>query len=628
MKSMHTQIAKIRGFTILELLVSIGILVIITAGVATIFNSIGATVSKGRKLSELNQFAARVERIMREDFDAMTRDGFLVIVNKNANNGKDSQLYRGELTDIDHDLYPGFSDSNDFRNQGGRIRRADEIMFFRRGEFETARRAIASDMIASSSEASIYYGLGQKRRPDLQNFNGINNFFFNPVPWDSNYDMSGGFNQAGIGFTSDDGRGANPNEFARDWSLLRMVTLLSSPNGESRAVPKDLFGINQTIPALRDKLEDSARQIALQPAQRSIFNSLGWSDEPRVNPVPPIPGGPSKLRWLGDDATSRLDLRVNPHYRASGVVDIVSEDLATIRGMIQSLPVKVSPFDYAVFNPSGSFGTNRGKDRVLQTRDQFETDYWGTPTDAGPEPDPKDAEELNLASVASHRDRIRQWMIDALPSRWDMSFNPPAPVAGVRYEDIPTRLMFPDSQFPLTDLGDLQRAYAEANQEMLGSSVFVPMCTEFVVEWSYGFVNHTRSAVHLDFKQMKWYGLDRRIDSNNDGVIDSTDASAAILYDQRSLGEEGTDPLTNRARTLGMDPLIVVGRPMIGSTNPAHVEIATFGFMDPQGNSDPASSAEWLWPKFVRITMSLADPSDKLIEQTYQVVFELPTLER
>lgn len=622
MNPMHINLSKQRGFTILEILVSIGILVIITAGVATIFNSIGETVSKGRKLSELNQFAARVERIMREDFDAMTRDGFLVIVHKNANYGQDSLLYRGEQTNIDANLYPGFSDGP------GRVRRADEIMFFTRGEFETARRAISSGMIASSSEASIYYGLGQKRRPDLQsNFNGVNNFFFNPVPWDSNYDMSGGFNQAALGYKATSGP-INPNEFARDWSLLRTVTLLSTPIGESRAVPKDLFGIDENIPALRDKLEDSARQIALQPAQRSIFNSLGWSEESRVNPAPPVPGGPSKLRWLGDDATNQLDLRVNPHYRASGVVDIVSEDLATIRGMIQSLPVKVSPLDYAIFNPNGSFGTNRGKDRVLQNRDQFETDYWITPSDAGTEPDPKDAEELNLAGTALHRDRIRQWMIDALPSRWDMSFIPPVPVAGVRYEDIPTRLMFPETQFPQTDRGDLQRAYAEANQEMLGSSVFVPMCTEFVVEWSYGFVNNSLSAGNFGFKDMIWYGLDRRIDSNNDGILDPTDASAAILYDQRRLGEEGTDPLTNRARTLGMDPLIVVGRPMIGSTNPAHVEIATFGFMDPGGSSNPTNSQEWLWPKFVRITMSLADPSDKLIEQTYQVVFELPTLER
>ena len=255
------------GFTMVEMIVTIGILVVVTGGIATIFSSVSNTVSTGRKLSELNRFAARVERIMREDFEAMTRDGFLVIVNKNANYGQDVQLYRGEKTNIDENLYAGFS-----RNEG-RIRRSDEIMFFARGNYETARRAISSNMIASSHEAAIYYGHGQKRRPELRNVNGRNNFFFNPVPWDSNYDFSSPINQAGVGVEPTDNI-PNPNRFARDWSLLRSVTLLGSPVGESRAVPSELFGFDRTIAGQRDWLEDSARQVALQPAARSIFNSL------------------------------------------------------------------------------------------------------------------------------------------------------------------------------------------------------------------------------------------------------------------------------------------------------------------------------------------------------------------
>jgi len=148
------------GFTIVEMIVTIGILMVVTAGIATIFSSIGDTVSKGRKLSELNQFAARVERIMREDFDAMTRDGFLVIVNRNANFGRDVQLFRGEQTNMDENLF-----STQFSGEPGRIRRSDEIMFFTRGEYETARRAISPDMIARSSEAAIYYGARTEAPP-------------------------------------------------------------------------------------------------------------------------------------------------------------------------------------------------------------------------------------------------------------------------------------------------------------------------------------------------------------------------------------------------------------------------------------------------------------------------------
>ncbi len=616
------------GFTMVEMIVTVGILMVVAAGIATIFSSVGDTVSKGRKLSELNQFAARIERIMREDFESMTRDGFLVIVNRNANFGQDVRLFRGEQTNIDENLYGGT-----YSGGPGRVRRSDEIMFFTRGEYETARRAISPDMIARSSEAAIYYGHGQKRRPQLTGINGINNFFFNPAPWDSNFDFVSGFNQAGVGITSTVGA-PNPNEFARDWALVRQVTLLSPPIGESRNVPRELFGYDRGVGAQRAWLMDSDRQIALQPASRSIFNSLGWSDPSRV-----LPGSTDPIRWLGDNAVNQLNLRELPQYRASGVVDIVTEDLATIRGMIQSLPVKVSPFDYAFFDEGSGFGANIGADVVVQNRDQFEFDYWATASDANAViPDPKDADELNL-TLASHRLNMRQWMIDALPSRWDTSFTPPRHLAGVRYEDIPTRIMYPEGHFDVSDQGDLERAYAESHQEMLGSSIFVPRCTEFIVEWSYGFLQDLTNPASPNYKKMIWYGLDRYVDSNNDGVLSlagpNPDQRAAVPYSQRVLvGSAAIDPATGRPRALGMDPNLVVGvnrLPVPGGNPPPlppdAVEIATFGFMDPRGTPDVSDDVEWLWPKFIRITMSLGDPADPEIEQTYQVIFELPERE-
>jgi len=627
-----------RGFTVVEMIVTVGILVVVTAGIATIFSTIGDTVARGRKLSELNRFAARVELVMRNDFENMTRDGFLVIVNKNANFGRDVQLYRGEKTDIDKDLFPGFSDFL----KGGRIRRTDEIMFFTRDEYESARRAISPDMIARSQEAAIYYGHGQKRRPELVNIQSPNNFFFNPAPWDSNYDYAGSMNQAGLGIKSTTGV-LNPNEFARDWSLLRNVTLLATPIGESQSVPIDLFGINQFNPLERDLLEDSDRQIGLQPAQRSIFNSLGWSRASRVSPGLPVPGASDKIRWLFDRVNNNLDAREMPSYRSSGLVDVVTEDLATIRGMIQALPVKVAPTDYANFSSGGGFGASRGVDRVNLNRDDFEDDYWATESDSDPNiPDPKDSEELDLLRTNSvsvaHRNRIRSWMIDALPSRWDTSNTAlPIHLTGVRYEDIPTRLMFNDSEFPASDNGEIERAFAEANQEMLGSSVFVPMCTEFIVEWSYGFVdNNITVPTNPDYKKMLWYGLDRYIDSDKNGFLESIDQRTALPYTRRGIGQAGADPaLADRTRDRGMEPRLIVGvdRLSVPGGNPPPlspdtIEIATFGFNDPKGSIDHSDDTIWQWPKFVRVTMTLADPTERDIEETFQVIFEIPELER
>ena len=611
-----------RGFTILEMLVTIGILVVVTAGVATIFTSIGEMVSKGRKVSELNQFAARLERVMREDFKTMTREGFMVIVHKNANGGRDVPLFRGEQTNIDALLYPGFS------NNAGRVRRSDEIMFFSRGNFESARPAIANGMIPRSHEAAIYYGHGQKRRPQTAAsdpmFDDPNNLFFNPAPWDTNYDtaLDTRVGYRNIGFI-------NPNEFARDWSLLRQVTLLVNPRGPGQQVPEFLFGLDRTVPADRVYLEDSDRQISLQPAGRSIFTSLSGT-----NPSLPVGVAP---RWLYDLGTNVPGSLTYPSYRVSGLVDVVTEDLTTIRGMIQALPFSVDPSMYFDYTPGPP--EPMGANPISVDRDTFSNLFWGDPLTS---PRPQDALQINVGQPnaigtawgtgdAGQLTRMRKWMIDALPSRWDLNTAVPRFVAGVRYEDIPTRLLYEDSEFALTDMDNIRRAYTEANQEMLGSSVFVPRCTEFIVEWSYGFVDNTNLPGDPGYKEMLWYGLDRTIDSNNDGVLDpQTDGMAARLYTARTGPQAGADfsQVPPRNRTHGMLPEQVVGRgaapfPM----DPDLVEIATFGF---DANTMPGSTVDstWLWPKFIRITMSLGDPSDKQIEQTYQIVFEVPGIEQ
>lgn len=636
-RSNHT--SRRNAFTIVEMLVVIGILVVVAVGVATIFGSVGETVARGRKLSELNQFAARIERVMREDFERMTRDGFLVIVNKNANFGRDVQLYRGEQTNVDENLFGGFSGEN------GRIRRSDEIMFFARGDFETGRRAIASNMRASSNEAAIYYGHGQKRLPDLTpgSFGTEgNNFFFNPQPWDNNYeDRNGdGVNDGLLGY---DAVGfANPNQFARDWSLLRHVTLLVNPQGSGQAVPKELYGFSSDISAEREFLKDSTRQIALQPAARSIFKAMsgtGLTLPTFVNP-----------RWLYDESgfpQPRL-----PSYRTSGVVDIVSEDLSTIRNLVMSLPATDSTFDepgdYYNYIPDEPMPV--GNNPIGITRDFFEALFY----DNSMQPRPQDALLLKLGALnmngrwrttpnyynTTHVDNIRKWMIDALPSNWDMSVYPPNFVGGVRYEDIPTRVLYEDDDF--ASFGNMERramarAYAEANQEMLGASVFVPRCTEFVIEWSYGFVDNSISDVtNPNFKRLIWYGLDRFVDSDGDGLIEQSDQRAAQTYRQRASGSAGADPATTPAtnRPIGPEPRLVVGRELgiAGVASPDLVDIACFGFSTVPGGvpgsggsgADVTEGAYWPWPKLVRITMSLGDPNDRDVEETYQVIFELP----
>ena len=109
------------GFTLLEILVAIGVLTFVAIAIAIIFQSIGDTITRGKRVSELNQFAARIESVMRKDFESMTRDGFLVLRHEYANEGDDIALFEGDADP--------------------RPRRVDQMMFYATGEFKLKQNA-------------------------------------------------------------------------------------------------------------------------------------------------------------------------------------------------------------------------------------------------------------------------------------------------------------------------------------------------------------------------------------------------------------------------------------------------------------------------------------------------------
>lgn len=588
------------GFTVIEMLVTIGVLILIAAGVSTVFTSIADTVDSGKKLAELNRYAAQFERVMRQDFENMTRDGFLVIAQQEAPGytpTRDVQLWAGDSTDLDGN------------GQQGRPRRIDEIMFFARGDYETTRRAIATGMIAKSSEASIYYGHGQKRVPDLVNhLDTNNNLFFHPRATDHNIDADARLGVAPPGIL-------NPNQYASDWSLLRHVTLLAQPETSGQSLPDNVFGVLR-INDDRRWLEDSQRQIALQPAARSIFNSFshtGYSGN-----ILPEPTAYQVPRWYRQYTASpgNQSPEFEPMLRASGLVDIVTEDLATIRAVIYGASSTQGPLDFW----DGSY--------ILKnplSMNQYYDEFIATFQDPLVSPSPTDAISLILpinGGTNDHFNRSRQWMIDALPSLWDLTPTTPVQLSRVRFEDVPTRLLYDDNDFANNNSGDRERTYVEADQEMLGSSVFIPQCTEFIVEWSYGFIDPTiTDPTDPQYKKMIWYGLDRWVDANNDGEITPAgngttaqqDHQVAQFYNRRP----NVPAITDFER--GPSPEMVVGHLAInpGFGTPPATEIATFGYPDLGGR-------DWLWPKFIRITLSISDPQDQSIERTFQMVFDVP----
>jgi prepilin-type N-terminal cleavage/methylation domain-containing protein len=614
------------GFTVVELLVAIAVLAIIAVGLSVIFGTVGDAVTDGRRVSELNRASARIEQQIRDDLSGLTRDGFLVIANRYASDDG-GLVFTGDLS------APGAAPPpNDGRPPGvglsiadpaPRARRADEIMFFARGDFETKRLPLAPGLQASGSEAAIYYGIGQKRPIDIfaNPVNQPSNFYFNPSPTDSNLRSDRVSRYAALlGKPEPVGELPNPNRYAGEWSLLRQVTLLAEPQIVT-VLPNRVFGLRRDNLQQRTLMFDSARQVSLQPAARSIFNSLAWTDPSLFGSPGSVPPDGLSRWWIGDLADygpgglPTPAERSLPAWRSSGVVDIAQGSILTIRRELESLAVFGPPSRY--YAPSTVNPFNPRPARFQTSADGFAS-VWNN--QATP-PSPRDGSTLDLTD-ATTRFNLRAWALDMLPSLWDgeNAGGPPRYLAGVRYEDLPTRLVYDEDRFDENDAGRLGQAILEANQEMLVSQVFVPRCSEFIVEWSYGFVDNVPQT-DPGFKQLRWHGLPRADrDENGDGRLDLSDHATttrpiATRYVPRVSVPPNTDP----------DPL----REQVALTgptgSPSEPEVVVFGLTTPSTGTNPTTYAVAVpWPKFIRVTVSLADPDDDTLERTYQFVFALP----
>lgn len=593
------------AFTVVELLVAIAVLAIVSVGLSVIFGTVGDTVTDGRRVSELNRTAARIESQLRDDLDMLTRDGFMVIANRYASDPTGSPLVEVRLSP---------------RDTAGRPRRADELLFFARGDFQTRRLPVAPGIVARSSEAAIYFGIGQRRPFDFSNPDA--SAYFNPAPWDANFvpfQSAPPNYSAMIGVAEPPGQIPNPNRYARDWTLLRQATLLAEPSVVS-VLPSDVFGIRRDTIQGRNILLDSARQIALQPAARSVFNSLTWTDRNTFGVPGSVPADGQSRWWIGDSNPSLSNygtaFPVNdprPAWRSSGVVDIAQGDILTVRRQLEALSVFGPPSSY-----KAPFTLPNENAPFPVTADGFKVDW----NDHAQAPRPVDARNFNLNTVA-HRNNARAWALDMMPSLWNGESSPPEYLAGVRYEPLPTRLIDDGTRFPATDAGRRARAVAEANQEMLSAQVFVPRCTEFIVEWSYGYVNDFVNQNDPRFKQLIWYGLPRADrDTNGDGRID--------LNDHADTNFRVVDRYEFRAPISGTPqrpdpPREALAMPTVADylTDP---EVAVFGLTSTADmtvtNASPSPVIPW--PRLIRITMTLADPDDDSIERTYQFVFGVP----
>jgi prepilin-type N-terminal cleavage/methylation domain-containing protein len=562
--------ARPAGFTLIELLVAIGAVAVIAVGIAAIFASVGRTVAGGRRVGNLNQYAALIERQMRADFEAMTRDGVLLFRHELAFDGADIPLHA--------------EDTNP------RPRRVDQIIFFMRGEFTSSRSPVIPGVNATASEAMVRYGHALRLDP-IEDY-ATDPAYERPQVDDGWYTLGPAGTatpyRTDLGLGDDTSPSTNPNLYASGWNLARSVTLLATPGSADQDLPPASDPIWGQLGISRDEALDNEIQIGAQPAASSVFTSLAGIFP--TNPNYP----PDLVRTASGDQPRRPSL-------ASGVVDVATTDLAEIRRFITD--IGANPWTIAA-----------------------ETDLF----------DPADPAGSLLDDLFSHSGGagdarfMQRWMDDLFPAHT----HPGVGAAdddqlGIRprYEQT-----FPDLVGTLTDYDAGGGSVTEQNmrladQLMLASAVFVPRCTEFIVEFSFG-------QTYLDpasplFGSLIWFGDYREvtIDGVTRRAVDRYPVAydpalpdnppAGQVYEQEYLNLDGS----TAKRTLDTG---LVYRD-IGP--PDAVPTAHFGYIDPtyqpSGYTDP-ETVPWPWPKLIRVTMSLADPVDPSIEQTFQFIFETP----
>lgn len=569
------------GFTLVEVLVAVGALGVIAVGLATIFAVIGDTVDRGRTVSALTAHARLIERQMREDFDRMTRDGFLVMAHQYANQGQAVALHAAQ------------------RANQQRPRRVDEIMFFRTGDFASAREPLYSGFVPRGTSARIYYGHGQRAFENL----ATQSLYRVPRLDDQNVDS-----RIGLGVNT----AGNPNRYAREWTLLRHTTVLVGPANTLGDLPPSATGLD---------IEDSDVQVALQPAAPSLSRAVARI-QPCETPFPDTVRG-----------------NVRPAF-ASGIVDVATTDLAEIRAWVTTAL------------GSQSSGGN-GQDPLVITLI--------TPSDLG------NCNDLPIVGGAVVPAQIQKaWMLDMLPARSQdyelagvtLTFPPPYPSVitvpnlprrtvpfaqrtRMRYEPGPT-----DFLGATAPLNPVVASFRVADQSMLSASNFLPRCTEFIVEWSFGKVypidpgepgyNAARAG------QLIWHGRERTITTPsgqtqvaarygvNNQLLDLVELPYRLRTPQPQGRTYGSYPVapglihaSNTGPTGPTPPLSENVYSFFGYTDP------TFNPDDPDGNPNTpdealAGSIAWAWPKLIRVTMTIGHPTDPDIEESFEFVFETP----
>ena len=237
---------RARGFTLVELMIAVAVLVVIIVSTSKIFSTVGKVTSLGQATADVLQETTAIERQIRNDFERLAPNGVFAIRCVSIRN--DINVPIGPL------LNPALPDIA--------MIRADQLLFFTNGvqSIQTFRAKAGLSHKGQSTAARVYYGhafqLPEAKAIDVIDLTQQEVRAHDPdvdsadplVPW-----YSGDYGMVRTVFRSDSG-GSPPDYFtfedvaidatqpvAPQWLLARHAVLLADDGGSEAVFLTEFF---------------------------------------------------------------------------------------------------------------------------------------------------------------------------------------------------------------------------------------------------------------------------------------------------------------------------------------------------------------------------------------------------
>ena len=280
---------RARGFTLVELMIAVAVLVVIIIATSKIFGTAGKVTSLGQATADVLQETTAIERQIRRDFERLAPNGVFAIRCVSIRN--DINVPLGPL------LNPALPDIA--------MIRADQLLFFTTGvqSIQTYRQSAGSGHKGQGTAARVYYGhafqLPEARAVDEEQgtpqqvsahdpFVDLNNplvpWYFDSAQYNMVWTTFSSTSADGSDYTTVDAGALSANQpLAPQWLLTRHAVLLADDGGKEVVFLNDnrsAFTIaddvvrNGRVDAAATQLNDIRRAITLD----SFGGFRPWND--------------------------------------------------------------------------------------------------------------------------------------------------------------------------------------------------------------------------------------------------------------------------------------------------------------------------------------------------------------